>query len=516
MSMISHLRVTAVPPIIVYFVASSTALTQVAGVFFLKDFLNLDAAAVAGLAFWVALPWSLKLIAGHLADVFWRYRFAFLVLGALLICGGNLIVWALLLSPDVFPSSLTAESAYLIGAILPPLGFVLQDVVADAMTVDAVESYDAFGRRLPDREIKLRHVTMQTLGRAATVFGFIFVSVLNIWLYDGLQDEPDDVRRVTYASVYLIAAVIPFLSIAAVGFATILSRGEKQDTATDPQNGARMDLNILLGGGLIATTVMLATVIEAEFSREIVFLVSLAVLLYLLRYLLAQIATSQRLPIVGTVIIIFAFRSMPVPGAAQYWFQIDVLHFDEQFFAVLSLVTFTISLAAMFLLRPLMSTKSVAHITLILIAAATLFQIPNIGLYFGLHDWTTRISGGLVDARLIAIADTAVEAPLAQVAIIPVLSWIAMYAPAQQKATFFAVMASLMNLSNSASSLLTKHVNTAFTITREINDKTTGEVLVPQDYSQLGVMLIFVAIVGCIFPLLVVFFVQHSRLKTRQ
>ena len=73
----------------------------------------------------------------------------------------------------------------------------------------------------------------------------------------------------------------------------------------------------------------------------------------------------------------------------------------------------------------------------------------------------------LVDARFIAILDTAIESPLGQIAMVPMLAWIARNAPPHLKATFFAVMASFTNLALSASSLGTRYMNEIFTVTRE-------------------------------------------------
>ena len=131
------------------------------------------------------------------------------------------------------------------------------------------------------------------------------------------------------------------------------------------------------------------------------------------------------------------------------------------------------------------------------------------------RNWTARLTGGVVDARFIAIIDTTLESPLGQVAMIPLLTWIARNAPADLKATFFAVMASFTNLALSASSLLTKYMNQIFVVTREVKDRATGAIEVPADYSQLGWLLITVALVGVSAPLLTVFVVQRSRLRTR-
>ena len=100
-----------------------------------------------------------------------------------------------------------------------------------------------------------------------------------------------------------------------------------------------------------------------------------------------------------------------------------------------------------------------AFIIGILTIAGTVLSLPIIGMYFGLHEWTAALTGGVVDARFIAIVDTALESPLGQIAMIPMLAWIANSAPEKLKATFFAVMASFTNLALSASQLCTKYMN---------------------------------------------------------
>ena len=65
-----------------------------------------------------------------------------------------------------------------------------------------------------------------------------------------------------------------------------------------------------------------------------------------------------------------------------------------------------------------------------------------------------------------------------------------------------------------ASSLLTKYLNQIFVVTREVKDQATGAVQIPADYSQLGWLLITVALIGVLAPLLTVLLVQRSRLRT--
>ena len=132
-------------------------------------------------------------------------------------------------------------------------------------------------------------------------------------------------------------------------------------------------------------------------------------------------------------------------------------------------------------------------------------------MYYGFHDYTSRITGGIVDERFIAIFNTALESPLGQVSMIPILAWIAQSAPNHLKATFFAILASFTNLALSASNLGTKYLNQFFIITREVkNDQ--GDVKIPADYSELGILLIIICLLTLIVPIGVTFLIKKLKL----
>ena len=122
-------------------------------------------------------------------------------------------------------------------------------------------------------------------------------------------------------------------------------------------------------------------------------------------------------------------------------------------------------------------------------------------MFYGLHEWTAARTGGLIDARVIVLINTALESPLGQIAMIPMLAWIANSAPPQLKATFFAVMASFTNLALAASQLGTKYLNQVFIVKRG-------------DYSEVGALLIVVAVLTLAMPLVVVAGVRLLRLRT--
>ena len=194
--------------------------------------------------------------------------------------------------------------------------------------------------------------------------------------------------------------------------------------------------------------------------------------------------------------------------------RIDDLGFDQQFLAVLSLISSVLTLFGMFLFRRFMAERSIAYVIVFLTIVSSVLYLPIIGMFYGLHQWTSSLTGGVVDAHFIALVDTALESPLGQIAMIPMLAWIANSAPANLKATFFAVMASFTNLALSLSQLGTKYVNQLFLVTREVRDAASGAVTVPADYSELGVLLITVSAIGLLLPLAAIGLVKLTPLRS--
>jgi hypothetical protein len=78
--------------------------------------------------------------------------------------------------------------------------------------------------------------------------------------------------------------------------------------------------------------------------------------------------------------------------------------------------------------------------------------------------WTEEAFGFGARASTTAIA--AAASPFAQLSMIPLLTLIAFYAPAGHRATWFALMASLMNMALVAGQLQTKYLNELFIVQR--------------------------------------------------
>lgn len=161
-----------------------------------------------------------------------------------------------------------------------------------------------------------------------------------------------------------------------------------------------------------------------------------------------------------------------------------------------------------------MAERSITHVVGVLTVCGFLVALPYAGMYYGLHEWTARHTGGVVDARFITLVDTTLESPLGQVAMVPMLAWIANSAPPRPKATYFAVMACFTNLSLSLAQLGTKYPNQVFVVTREVKDRTTRNLLEAANYGDLGKLFVVQIAIGLVLPLAAIAVVRLRRAKT--
>ena len=91
-----EMRLSYLPPLMVYVAAGISSLTGIVGTFYVKERLGLSAEFLAALGFWMVLPWALKMPIGHLVDLIWRWKSLLVYLGASLIMVSLLIMIGLL------------------------------------------------------------------------------------------------------------------------------------------------------------------------------------------------------------------------------------------------------------------------------------------------------------------------------------------------------------------------------------------------------------------------------------
>ena len=525
-----EMRLSYLPPLMVYMAYGISGLTGIVGTFFVKDYLGLSASFLAALGFWAGIPWALKMPIGHLVDLLWRWKGWLVGLGAGLLVASLGIMAALIGNREAMAAILPAEVWFVLSTLLGPIGYVVQDAVADAMTVDAVPRVDERGQPFDQPTLKLMHTTMQTLGRVAIIGGGILVAMINVYVFTGVEGLPQAEIVRLYKQVYLMALVIPFISMLGVGLAWVLQRQQtnallRQGLSSDHverivnvRDDAREPTkpNWWILGGSLAFVLFTLTVGFGGFSysEEIVFVGSMAIVLFLMARLMRELEPDKQFTLVGTAVVVFLFRAIPGTGPGTTWWMIDHLKFDQQFLSILSLIGSTLTLVGMFTFRRFMAERSIAYVIGFLTVIGTILTLPIVSMFYGLHEWTARITGGIVDARFIALIDTALESPLGQISMIPMLAWIANSAPANLKATFFAVMASFTNLALSLSQLGTKYMNDIYVVSREVRDQASGVVQTPADYSQLGTLLIAQLLLGLALPFVAIVFAKVTRFKS--
>jgi hypothetical protein len=527
LSLARELRWSYLPPLMVYVAAGVSGLTGIVGTFFIKEYLDLSAAFLAAIGFWAGIPWALKMPMGHLVDLIWRYKEALVFVGAALIAASLLIMIGLIGHPAEMRALMSASHWYVLAALLAPVGYMMQDTVADAMTVEAVPRVDETGQPIDAATRRLMNTTMQTLGRVAIIGGGVLVSLANVILFAGAENLPQADKVAIYLDVYRYALIVPLISVTGVCLALALRRRRRAQLLAQGYVGRELLQALIgrqeatrpnwtiLGGSLAFVAITLSTGLsDLAYAQELIFFGSLGIIGFLMWRLLGELEGDARRTLLGTAIVIFVFRALPGTGAGSTWWMIDELGFDQSFIARLSLIASVLTLVGLFAFRRMMAERSIAWIVGLLTLAGFLLGLPTLGMYYGLHEWTAAHTGGVVDARFIALIDTALESPLGQISMVPLLAWIANSAPAHLKATYFAVMASFTNLALSASQLGTRYLNEIFVVVRETRDPATHAVSAPADYSQLGELLVVVLALGLTLPFLAILLTRLCGLRS--
>ena len=170
------------------------------------------------------------------------------------------------------------------------------------------------------------------------------------------------------------------------------------------------------------------------------------------------------------------------------------MEFDPKFFGVLAQIGATLSIIGMWVFAKYITEKPVGFILAWLTVIGTILALPIIGMFYGLHDFLG------VSPHMIAIVDTAVASPFEQLAMIPLLTLVAIHAPKGHAATWFALMTSLFNMALSGAAVGTKYLNMVFVIERG-------------NYTELGNLMITSSTIAFVVPLLVIFVCMSPQTK---
>lgn len=458
-------RLRYLPLLMVYFAYGALGIVTIAESFWIKSALTLTPSELAALSVWLTLPWTIKMVFGELVD-------AVPILGsqrrAYVLIGGGLIALGLLTLAGAAGGWLTfAEPAnlYRLGSFLSVVGVVLQDVAADAMSTEVVDRVNPDGTARDPADINRDLGMVQVLGRLALAAGMVAVAGLAGWL----------ASIFSYETVFFAGLVIPLISVSGALLIDITT------TETRP-----VDWRILGGGLAFGATVAALAVSGFPFGQEIVFVVSMGVVIAMLKRVVSDLDAATQEKILYAAIIIFMFRATPLVGQGYTWFTIDVLGFDEAFQGVLNQIGAVLALLGTWLFADAITGRPIPVVLLWLTLIGTVLSLPSLALTLGISDWTEATFG--FGARTIAIIDTAASSPFLQLSMIPLLTLCAIYAPAKRRATWFALMGSLMNLALVAAALQTKYLNQIIVVDRGA-------------YHNLPLLLGLVMTIGLVVPL---------------
>jgi len=471
MTPIRALRVRYIPLLLIYFAYGSSVFVGIASSFWVKKELTLSAEDLLALSVWLTVPWTIKMIFGQLVDsvtLFGSNRKVYVYIGATLMAFSTVLLIGIVGEHD-WIGHYSKESVYIFASVVGVVGFVMQDVVADTMTTEVVDTTQS------TEEIRKELATIQVLSRLSLGLAIFIMG----WLGGELAD------RYGYETVFKISLFIPILSIVGVSVVRL------NPIATTPLNK-----KVFFGGLLFALFVVLIGYNDVPYSQEIVFVVSLGVVLYLLSTLIEDLDADTIRHIKMAMIVIFVYRAMPSVGPGLQWWEIDVLKFDEAFFAKLAMIGGGIALAGMWFAAKFIVNRSIGKVLIFLTLIGTLLSMPILAMYYDLH---TMLG---IDARTVALVDTALASPFDYIAGVLMLTLVAIYAPEGHKGTWFALMASLMNIALSASGLFSKYLNKIFILTREIKDD--GVVVTPANYDDLGILLWVVITLGLVVPIVTI------------
>jgi hypothetical protein len=440
---IRAIRWAYLPLLMVYFGYGATGLTAVAETFWVRKSLTWSPAELSALAVWFALPWTIKMVFGELVDtvpLFGSQRRSYVFAGAGLVAAGLVLLAG---SAGGWFTALPPNQVYVIASLLSVTGLVLQDVVADAMSTEVVPRTNPDGSPRAKEEIDHDLGMVQVLGRLSLSFGIFAVAGIAGLLAQFLS----------YDKVFLLGLLVPLISVSGA----LLVRLETTEHRA-------IDWRILGGGLAFGAVVTAIGVSQIPFGQEIVFMFSMGVVIWMLTRVTQEIDQATRVRIALAAIIIFAFRAVPGVGAGYSWFAMDVLGFSEGFFGVLAQIGAGVAIVALWLLSDMITRKPVAQVLVWLTVLGTILSLPLLVLVFQWYKVTEELFG--IGAHTIALFETVATSPFAQLSMIPLLTLVAIYAPAGHRATWFALMASLMNLALQAGTLQTKYLNLIFHIER--------------------------------------------------
>jgi len=197
---IKALKLRYVPLLMIYFAYGAQAIVGVGLTFWEKEFLTLSAEKLVAIGVWVSLPFTIKMVFGQLVDavpIFGSRRRAWVFLGAALMALGYLMLYGMATESAYMQWMGSQFNMYLFSQIIMVTGFMIQDVTADAMTVEVVD------RDQEDSKVKSELAMVQVLSRLALMIASAVTGLIGGYL----------AKEFSYETVFLIGLCVPAISV---------------------------------------------------------------------------------------------------------------------------------------------------------------------------------------------------------------------------------------------------------------------------------------------------------------
>lgn len=431
-------KLSQLVPLLIFFLIGLAALDNVAMVYYVRDHVHLSAAELIEIGIWTSLPWSVKIAFGALIDsfnIFGNNRRNYIILGSIIQAIG-LGIFSLFVA-GISPVS-SEYTNLLVSGLLMTVGTVFSQTTANTLSVELV-SPENIGK-------------MQVALRIAFSAGAVVAAILTGYL-------------ASHYSVLEISIGKLFLPLALLIGSVCCLRGSGSSSSEHIIPQWRMlGLSALFLGFCVITR-----------SQIAIFLAQMVVI----NYLLFRISRSMSLIAGKTFLLsclaIFLFRLSPDVGPGFSWWTTGALGFNPEYLGHLRMISTGVDIITLVFLSKIMAQGRILKSLTWLTVIGTAVSVPAILVYYG-H------TGG-IDIRHIFLVDTAVAAPLGDLAMIPLGILIARTAPESGRAMYMAVTASFMNMALLGGDLITRYLNTVYVVSRT-------------DFSQLGTLLILTTGIG--------------------
>ncbi len=424
------IKLKYLPLLTVYFANSLAAFSQIAEMFWLKDSLELTSSQIISITIWANLPWSLKILFGQLLDsvkIIGSQRKIYIYIAAFLMLIGNLITIGV---ANQLPSIVALASIYqllIVAGLFIQIGFVLQDLVADTLCYDVVDKC-----KQPKKEI----ANIQILARIVDISGAIIAVLIS-----GII-----AAKFSYANISYVIPCIALISITG----SLIIKGEPKVTQD------KINLPIFIVGLAYLLTAVIIVAIDFPYAQEMIFIVGITIISIALYRLCIHLNRQKKKEIFSILLVIFACRAVPTHSPGVKWWQIDELGFTPEFYGNLSQASTILGLIGVWILAKRVINRDVGLILLFLNTLHIIFQLPMIGIAFGLDQWTIQHFG--FGAKTIALIDNIMEGPFLKLKFLILCIVATYYAPKNNVATWFALVMSVMSLAYVSAARILKRI----------------------------------------------------------